>query len=198
MSRFTSPARWAQDLRAAATIATIQRAPDPAAALARLQDKINDQVIGRLATLSYAAWRDGNHAASRAWADLAVQASLLGGTSAGRADALTQQVTVTLDEAERDGTVPEERLQAAESAAREAMAIYSDAGQADERIGAQLSSRGCGKRKATLWGRSKPSSAGPSSPRGRRIRGYGLACSAGSVRCTGPCRRNGGGQGPNC
>ena len=140
MSRFTEAAgRWAREQQAAAVIVAIQRAPDRAAALTRLQDKIDDQVIGTLADLSYAAWRDENHAESRKWADLAVQASLLGGTSSGRADALTQHVTVTLDEVQLDGSVSAERLQAAETAAREAMTIYAHSGQADERIAAQLS-----------------------------------------------------------
>ena len=64
----------------------IERAPDPVAALASLGDKVDDEVISRLAELSYVAWRDGDHAASRFWADLAVRASLLGGTSSGRAE----------------------------------------------------------------------------------------------------------------
>ena len=119
-------------------VASIERAPDPVAALASLGDKVDDEVISRLAELSYVAWRDGDHAASRFWADLAVRASLLGGTSSGRADALTQQVTVTLDEVKRTGTAPDERLRVAEAAAREAMAIYAAGGQTDDRIGAQL------------------------------------------------------------
>lgn len=140
MARFAGGARqWARDLQAASVVAAIERAPDPAAALARLQARVNDEVIGRLTILSYAAWRDGDHAASRAWADLAVQASLLGGTSAGRAEALRQLVNVTINEGKLEGTVPEARLQAAESAAREAIAIYADAGQTDEHVGAQLS-----------------------------------------------------------
>ena len=139
MARFGRGARqWARDVRTAAVIAEIQRATDRVAALSRLRSKIDDPVISGLANLSYAAWRDGDRAGSRSWADLAVEASLLGGTSAGRAEALTQRVVVTLDDVQAEDAPSDQRLQAAESAAIEALAIYTEAGQADDRVGAQL------------------------------------------------------------
>jgi hypothetical protein len=128
----------ARELQTAGVLMAIHRAPNRAAALAGLKAKVDDDVIGGLASLSYAAWRGGDHAAAWSWADLTVQASLLGGTSSGRADALGQLVVVTLDEAQREGAVTPARLRAAESAAREAMAIHVAAGRADESVGAQL------------------------------------------------------------
>lgn len=140
MARFTERARkLAQELQAAGTVAAIQRAPDRAAALAGLRAKVNDQVISGLINLSFAARRDGDLAVARTWAELAVEASLLGGTGYGRADALGQLVMLATAEAKREGTITAARLAAAESAAREAIALYTDARETDERVVVQLS-----------------------------------------------------------
>lgn len=133
MQRLTRAARQrGRDLRAEGIIQLIVRSPDRAASLYRFTDKIDDQVVCGLLNLSYLADRDGDPAEAMAWADLADQASLFGGTSSGRAEALMHKAILLLDHADRTSTTYTALLDTADQAARAALAIYAGAGPPED------------------------------------------------------------------
>ncbi|WP_405746666.1 hypothetical protein [Streptomyces canus] len=99
--RIHAAGQWLRDRQAEGVVRVIARSPDRAASLDRLADRIDDRVIGALLNESYRAEIQQDWDEAAGWADLASQASLLGGTSRGRAEALTWQGRLLLDTFDR-------------------------------------------------------------------------------------------------
>src|SRR5712691_2317296 len=99
MRGFGKAAReWARDRRAEGIVHALQRSADRPATLTAVQNWVDDRVLSGMLDLSYAAAAtNDDQEDALAWADLAVQASLLGGTAAGRADALLLHATLLCD-----------------------------------------------------------------------------------------------------
>ncbi|TDC42235.1 hypothetical protein [Micromonospora sp. KC213] len=88
MSRSGGIRVWLRERRAEGVLRILERAPDRAAALVRVRASIDDHVLEGMLALSFLAQKRGDDTDRLTWADLAVEASLHGGTSRGRADAL--------------------------------------------------------------------------------------------------------------
>jgi tetratricopeptide (TPR) repeat protein len=121
-----------RDRRTEGVIRILQRAPDRAAALTRLRASIDDTVLDGILDLSYLAEQRGDDEERLAWADLAVEASLHGGTSRGRADALRWHAQMHVNHWPQSFTDRSRSLRTAERSIRAALQILEDIGPAEE------------------------------------------------------------------
>ncbi|CRK56811.1 hypothetical protein [Alloactinosynnema sp. L-07] len=120
---------WWLDRRTEGIVRTLAKNPDPAATVDRLAPMIDDKVIEALLTASERA--ESPHDAMT-WADVAVRASLLGGTAVGRADALMHRAATVLG---MDDTWKRGRLLArAEEDALGAVEILREHGTASDLV----------------------------------------------------------------
>lgn len=87
-------------IRAEAVVRKVLKDADPEVRLARLGELVDDLVISGLADASYRAQKQEQPDEALRLADLAVHASLLGGTAAGRAEAFSWRSTVLVDQYE--------------------------------------------------------------------------------------------------
>ncbi|MBT1098318.1 lipopolysaccharide assembly protein LapB [Streptomyces sp. Tu102] len=112
---------------------TLERSPNRAAALVRLSSGIDDDVLAGMISLSRAAEERDDDAECFAWAELAVEASLHGGTLAGRAETLVWQTRTYLDRWPARLTDRTRRLRSAEQGIEEVFSILDEIGSAEDR-----------------------------------------------------------------
>ncbi|MFK3984311.1 hypothetical protein ACI2K4_28555 [Micromonospora sp. NPDC050397] len=119
--------RWTEGV-----LRTLERAPDRAAALERLRDSVDDAVLEGMLGLSYLAEKRDDDADRLGWADLAVEASVHGGTSRGRADALSWHARMYLNHYPKQLSERVTALRTAHHSIEAALEILAEIGPPDE------------------------------------------------------------------
>ncbi|WP_330350938.1 tetratricopeptide repeat protein [Streptomyces sp. NBC_00582] len=97
MGRTRRVRKWLGERRVEGVLRVLERSSDRAAALVRLSSGVDDGVLAGMVDFSRAAGERGDDEECLAWAELAVEASLHGGTLTGRAETLLWHARVQLD-----------------------------------------------------------------------------------------------------
>ncbi|HEX5402076.1 MAG TPA: hypothetical protein VFX16_07225 [Pseudonocardiaceae bacterium] len=108
--------------------------PDPETILTRYAARIDDAVISGLLDESYLAQKSGDHGSARRWCELAVRASLLGGTAKARAEALVWHAAEVLNNLDAAAPSRDDSLALVLDEARHAIGIYSGLDSADDLV----------------------------------------------------------------
>ncbi|MGW0747721.1 tetratricopeptide repeat protein [Streptomyces sp. NPDC002817] len=125
--------KWFGERRVEGVLRILERSPDRAAALVRLSSGINDDVLAGMISLSRTAEERDDDDECFAWAELAVEASLHGGTLAGRAETLVWQARTYLDRWPRKLTDRTRRLPSAQRGIEEVLSILDEIGTPEDR-----------------------------------------------------------------
>jgi tetratricopeptide (TPR) repeat protein len=123
---------WLREVRAEGIAVRLERAEDRTAELARVRTVIDDDVLESILIRSYAAGKRGDDAEKLAWADLAVEASLHGGTGRGRANALQWHAQMHVGHLPKTSTERMSSLQNADRSIRAAVEILEEIGPAED------------------------------------------------------------------
>ncbi|MFJ4820407.1 tetratricopeptide repeat protein [Streptomyces sp. NPDC088801] len=125
--------KWLGERRVEGVLRILERSPDRGAALVRLSSGVDDDVLAGMLDLSRAAQKRGDDNECLAWAELAVEASLHGGTLTGRSETLLWQARMYLDHRPSGPTDRIRRLKSAQRGIEEAFGILDEIGTPEDR-----------------------------------------------------------------